>query len=146
MTDDLSVFELQDSGDSPLATALVEAAAWQARAARLEGALKGMEGAFRDAVDTAVDAIRNGTPGRDAAKSLADHVRGRCETANEALSSPRPEPSRLLEVVRAGLSWEEECKARPHCRELYLKALDQLRNAIAALTPEERAAILRESE
>lgn len=123
----------------PLATALAQAAAWQARAEGLEGALRGMEGAFRDAVDIAVDAIRNGASGHDAAKSLAEHVRGRCESANEALSSPRPEPSRVLEVARAVLKYREEKVVA-----IYGVADHGIMEAIDALTPEERAAIAGE--
>lgn len=94
MTDDLSVFEVAEggAGKDPLAAALLREAHWQARAERLEGAI---EEVISNAARHSGCLYCGSAPG--------DGHSGFCPALvlRKALSSPRPESSRLLEVVRA---------------------------------------------
>lgn len=130
---DLHAVELdtREEMEEQTAHALAQAAAWQARAERVEGAL-------RDVV--------HGAPGPQSREEWRE--------INAALSAPSPEPSRLLEVVRAAVREQRADKALRDDIELaaaeahhggyegyWSDCVDKLHETVDRLTPEERAAL-----
>lgn len=122
------------------AQALAQAAAWEAWAKGLEGVVAELE--------RRTDLYEKGEDGdsREAMirwRGLAAGSRDAANLLRQALSAPRPEPGRVLEVVRAAV--RHHATNRGPSEMAYVQALEELEEAVERLTPEERQALGEET-